>query len=260
MDARCLNFRKGGCSIRATEKFFAHEKANMYVPALTDVGKFDVAKASEFVEFWSRFYAYEATVFGTKQKVDYFSELNVGNDLTAENVRRLLRWKDERMLSERTLSGPNKGKENPRVVKVVASLGAINEFRKDASSNSELLQTLVGIFPNGVVWGAFLLHIAKPDVYPIADQNVFRTCSLHTGLEDKQTWETYAAYCEYFTGIAKAVGVAQTVENLRQLKRIDDALFVFGQFLKDYHPRFAAKPETNKKVWQAGRANGEGWP
>jgi hypothetical protein len=166
----------------------------MYVPALTDVGKFDVAKASEFVEFWSQFYDYRVTVFGTKQEIDYFSELNIGNDLTAENVRRLLRWKDPMMLSERTLTGPNKGQVNPRVVKVVASLEGINQFRKNQKSNGDPLQKIGEIFPSGVVWGAFLLHIAKPHVYPIADQNVFRAWSLHTGLKDEQSWETYAAY------------------------------------------------------------------
>ena len=80
---------------------------------------------------------------------------------------------------------------------------------------------------------------------PDADQNVFRAWSLHTGLKDEQSWETYTAYHEYFAGIAKALGLTQTSGNLRELKRIDDALFVFGQFLKAYHPRFAAK--SNKK-------------
>jgi len=220
----------------------------MYVPALTDVEKFDLAKASEFVEFWNQFYDYRATVFGSEREIDYFSELNTGNDLTAENVRTLLRWKDEMMLSERTLSGPNKGQENPRVMRVLANLSTINEFRKDQSTNSDLLQTLAGIFPNGVVWGAFLLHIAKPHVYPIADQNVFRAWSLHTRLEDKQGWETYAAYRDYFTEIARALGITETIGNLRELKRIDNALFVFGQFLKAYHPRFAAKPNGKKKA------------
>jgi hypothetical protein len=89
----------------------------MYVPALTDVEKFDLSNASEFVEFWSQFYSYRVTVFGSEQEIDYFSKLNIGNDLTAENVRRLLRWKDWQRLSERILSGPNKGQENPRVTK-----------------------------------------------------------------------------------------------------------------------------------------------
>jgi hypothetical protein len=219
----------------------------MYVPALTDVEKFDLAKASEFVEFWSQFYDYRVTVFGSKQEIDYFSELNTGNELTAENVRRLLRWKDVMMLSERTISGPNKGQENPRVTTVLANLSTINEFRKDQSSNRDLLQTLAGIFPNGVVWGAFLLHISKPHVFPIADQNVFRAWSLHTRLEDNQSWETYAAYRDYFTEIARALGITETIGNLRELKRIDNALFVFGQFLKAYHPRFAAKSNGKKK-------------
>ena len=218
----------------------------MYVPESTDVETFDVAKAAQFVEFWSQFYDYRVTVFQSKREIDYFSELNIGNDLTAENVRRLLRWKDPMMLSERTLSGSNKGQENPRVVKVLASRSEINQFRKDKKSNGDLLNNIGAIFPNGVVWGAFLLHIAQPHVYPIADQNVFRAWSLHTGLKDEQSWETYAAYHEYFAGIARALGATQTSGNLRQLKRIDDALFVFGQYLKAYHPRFAAKSKSKK--------------
>src|ERR1039458_5401199 len=162
----------------------------MYVPALTDVEKFDLVKASEFVEFWSQFYNYRAAVFGGGEEIDYFSELNTTNDLTAENVRRLLRWKDARLLSERIISSPNEGRENPRVTKVLANLSTINEFRRDQGTNNDLRRTLAEIFPNGVVWGAFLLHISKPHVFPIADQNVFRACSLHTGLGDEESWET----------------------------------------------------------------------
>jgi hypothetical protein len=136
---------------------------------------------------------------------------------------------------------------NPRVVKVVASLGEINRFRKDQKSNGDPLQKIGLIFPNGVVWGAFLLHIAKPHVYPIADQNVFRAWSMHTGLKDEQSWETYVAHRDYFTGIAGALELTLTRGNLRELKRIDDALFVFGQFLRTYHPKFAVKSASKKK-------------
>ena len=108
---RDTKLRKDGCSIRATENpLMRTERGNMNVPGLTDVEKFDLAKASEFVEFWSQFYDYRVTVFGSKQEIDYFSELNTGNDLTAENVRRPLRWKDEMMLSERHFLGRIKGK------------------------------------------------------------------------------------------------------------------------------------------------------
>jgi hypothetical protein len=219
----------------------------MYVPASTDVQKFDLTKASDFVEFWGQFYNYRVAVFDDdSQEIDYFSELNIGNDLTSENVRRLLRWKDPMMLSERILSGPNKGQENPRVTKVLAELNTLNEFRRDQSTNDALVRTLIGIFPNGAIWGAFLLNISKPNVYPIGDQNVFRAWSLHTGLEAKQDWETYNAYCDYFTKIATALKISQTIENLRHLKRIDNALFVFGQYLKQYDPRFAGK--SNDRV------------
>ena len=92
------------------------------------------------------------------------------------------------------------------------------------------------MFPSGFVWQIFLLHVAKPNVYPIADENVFRAFSLHTGAGVKEEWETYVAYSKYFTQIAEKLGVPCTVENLSQLKRIDNALLIFGQFLRAYYP------------------------
>lgn len=55
-----------------------------------------------------------------------------------------------------------------------------------------------------------------------------------------QEWETYEAYRCYFARIANALRITETIENLCELKQIDNALFVFGQFLKTYHPKFAA--------------------
>jgi hypothetical protein len=214
----------------------------MYILSPDDMAEFDLANASRFVKFWSQFYNYHVTVFETKTEIDYFSELNLGNDLTAENVRRLLRWKDPRLLTERILTGPNEGQDNPRVAPVLNCLGTINQFRNDQIGDDDMRHAAAEVFPHGIVWRAFLLHIAKPHSCPIADQNVFRAWSLHTGRRDEQTWETYAAYCQYFWHVAEAVGASQapqTIENLCQLKRIDNALFVFGKFLKAYHPNLA---------------------
>jgi hypothetical protein len=67
-------------------------------------------------------------------------------------------------------------------------------------------------------------------VLPIADQHVFRA-SRHKQLEGKQDWDTCQSYRAYFQQIAEAVGVDLTVENVPELKRIDNALFEFGKFL-----------------------------
>ncbi len=209
----------------------------MYTIDLPNVARFEPQNVRPFVEFWSQFYADDIKVLDAKERIDYFTELNIANDLTEENVRRLLRWKDPRLLTHRILSGPKKGQDNPRVVKVLASRGLINQFRSDQLKEDDMRRTADQVFKDGIVWKAFLLHIAKPHIYPIADQNVFRAWSLHTGVKNDQTWETYASYCTYFRQITKALGVdrTMTIENLRELKQIDDALLIFGQYLDTYY-------------------------
>jgi hypothetical protein len=219
----------------------------MYTISLSDIAKFDLADAPCFVDFWNQFYEEGApTVLGTQERIDYFAELNLGSNLTEENVRRLLRWKDPHQLTHRILSGPNEGRDNPRVVKVLADLTAINRFRNGQSTEEEMRRKAEQIFQSGIVFRAFLLHIARPHEHPIGDENVFRAYSLHTGQQLEDTWDTYAGYSDYFRRIARAMGVAQRADNIRELKRIDNALLTFGQFLRTYHTRGsdAAKRST----------------
>ncbi|MGB6947248.1 MAG: hypothetical protein WBE37_32915 [Bryobacteraceae bacterium] len=186
------------------------------------------------MEFWSQFYSDGTKVLDADEKICYFEELNLTNDLTEENVRRLLRWKDPRRLTHRVLSGPKEGQDNSKVSKVLARVGLINQFRNGQITEEEMRLVAEQVFTDGIVWKAFLLHVAKPHIYPIADQNVFRVWSLHTKIKDERTWKSYDHYCSYFRQIAQALGVAATIENIRELKRIDDALMEFGRFLNAY--------------------------
>jgi hypothetical protein len=203
----------------------------MYTLNAADVAKFDLTKASQFTEFWSQFFDDKTTDLDGST-IDYITELNIGSDLTRENIRKLLRWKDPRLLTH-----PHKvtGQENPDVVKVLDKMAGINQFRSDQMTESDMRRMTEQIFQDGIVWKAFLLHIAKPHMYPIADVNVFTVWSLHTGMKYKGTWETYEHYRDYFKQIASAMGVEQTVQNIAQLKRIDNALVVFGRFLIAYY-------------------------
>ena len=206
----------------------------MYTLRLSDIPKFNLTDAPQFVKFWNRFYGYEAKLSeDNKQRIDYFSELNIGNDLSEENVRRLLRWKDPRFLTD-----PKKktNEPNEKVRKVIQNLSVINGFRNGQKTEEEMKCTAEMVFESRtIVWRVFLLHIAKPHVYPIADQNVFRSYCLHTGHPKPQTWDDYADYSNYFVQIADTMVIARTLENIRQLKKIDNALYVFGQFLAAYY-------------------------
>ena len=97
---------------------------------------FNVDEAAVFIKCWARFYNYDVKNFGTLVSIDYLRELNLGNELSAENVTRLLRWKDPRMLSKVIQSGTNKGKINPRVKRVIDQIHNINSFRfREISEN-----------------------------------------------------------------------------------------------------------------------------
>lgn len=207
----------------------------MYVFDLLDVARFDPRNARRFVDFWSKFYSDTVRILNSEELINYYAELNLTNNLTEENVVRLLRWKDPFLLTHPSGASSNEPRDNRRVVKVLAKLGSINQFRNNQSSEADMKRAAQEVFQDGIVWRAFLLHIAKPPMYPIADQNVFRACSLHTGLQrDNQTWDTYESYCNYFQQITESVGVDRTVANVTELKRIDNALFEFGKSLNTY--------------------------
>jgi hypothetical protein len=214
----------------------------MFTLNTEEMAELRMERAHAFVAFWRQFYNYRITVLDDEVLIDYHAELNLGQDLTEENVRRLLRWKDRHQLTDRILSGPNAGRDNPRVLRVLRDLDAINRFRRGAIAEDEIRRTVSAIFPSGIIFQVFLIHIAAPHDYPIADQHVFRTCSLHTRHELGQTWDGYLFYRQYFSGIAKAVGVPLVPASIPDLKKIDDALMAFGQFLKSYYRSPSAMP------------------
>ena len=144
------------------------------------------------------------------------------------------------MLTQEILSGRNKGKENDVVSKVLSRLRDINGFRRDEVTQEEMRRDVAErLFRSGIVFRAFLLHIAKPHIYPIADQHVFRAYALHTKKPPgwkSDNWEAYDGYRAYFSEIADAMGIERSAYNVRHLKEIDSALMVFGKFLKAYVP------------------------
>lgn len=126
----------------------------------------DFDRTSQFVECWERYYGDEDH--------EYLASLNIGSDLTEENVVRLLRWRDSRRLTH-----PNKdGEPNPRVTRVLEQLGTLNAFRNGTISADDLQEVTGNIFPHGIIWQLFLFHIASPADWPIADQHVFRAYSV----------------------------------------------------------------------------------
>jgi len=172
------------------------------------VEEFDLNKAKQFVDYWGKSYSYASVKdYNTNEVIDYLEELNLGTSLTEINLKRLLRWKDHRMLTEKILSGPNKGKENIKVFKVLERRNIINRFREGNLEAEEFKKTTEEIFPTGFVWQIFLFHIARPFEFPIADRNVFQSFSIHKKTIIPRDWEGYKDYIDYFFQIALAASI-----------------------------------------------------
>jgi len=120
------------------------------------------------------------------------------------------------------------------VARAINALPLLNRLRRGEISEADARAAVSGVFPTGIVFQVFLLHIARPHVYPIADQHVFRTYGVHRVVKAPKTWTTYTGYQAYFSDIAEAMGIARMTSAVRDLKRIDNALMEFGQFLKRY--------------------------
>lgn len=203
---------------------------------------FDISNAREFVQYWRQFYHERVTIFGATERIDYFAEVDPTRPLTSENVRRLLRWKDPRLLTHLVGTGLNAGRLNARVERVTRHLARLNEFRAGTMDESGFMDWTASVFrdPCAWVWRIFLAHIARPAEYPIVDQHVLRAYQCHTGDSAALNWSTYQRYRDYFERIVAAS--SQSADSQLALrKQTDDALFAFGQFLKVYWARLAPR-------------------
>lgn len=234
----------------------------MFILDKNKFGDCNLSNAKEFVEFWRYYYPLDrTTIFKEKELISYKDELNLKNDLTDKNIKRLLRWKDPHWLTEKILSGPKKDEDNPKVMKVLKELKSLNEFRYGQIHEDVFLEKIKNIYPDGFIWRIFLLHICRPHEYPIADRYVFNAFSSLTEPKNRKTpkeWnvfkEYYFAYKEFFFTIAKSAGIVtqepKGYENnifdiITRLKQVDNALFAYGQFLETYNKTTEEKNDEN---------------
>lgn len=182
--------------------------------------------AREFVEFWEQFY---------QSKIPdevYEANLNIGGELTKENVSLLWRWKNERYGS-------------PLIEPTQAILEDINGFRRlehiDEPSERKLWPKVATVSPR-IVWQVFLFHMARPWDYPIFDQHVMRSfLALTTGFlcrnprEAKMICHSYERFYSAYGGYKGFFFDLMTEAGSPEPKRVDRALWAFGRHLKRLH-------------------------
>jgi hypothetical protein len=121
---------------------------------------------------------------------------------------------------------------------ILRKLHMINWFKSNENVDLENFRKEFNTL--STVWKIFLLHIIKPNQYPIYDQHIHRTFLFiherdHTNLsntyinnKDKETFY----FKEYLPFIKN--------NNIKDIKKLDEAFFAFGQFLntKNYSNLF----------------------
>lgn len=213
----------------------------MYTLNKNAFGLVDTNQIQQFVRFWEHYYRDNVNLPKSKTRINYLDELNLESELSEQNIIRLLRWKDQRMLTHPKIGDDSAQKPNPRVQRVLEKLEEINKFRAGLRSAKNFEDTTNKIFPNGFIWQLFLFHIARPGQWPIADKNVFLAYEkLFKKMKPDNIKSFQQSYSKEFQVLAKKFRNYIKVDdtNIRALvnsnKRLDNAFFAFGQFLNKY--------------------------
>ena len=174
----------------------------------------------EFIKFWSQFYADSKH----PDKRLYYPYIN---DLSKDGfLDKLWLWK---------MGVHFYNKTNKKALKLMRkNIEVIRNSRKSNPSFNNLYEFSRKIFKSGIIYPVFLIHICKPQKYPIFDQNVFRSFIFLT-TKEKEIVDTPKDIRDYLN-YRKFVFQIHAKYKIK-LRDINKALMAFGQFLKD-RPQF----------------------
>ena len=165
----------------------------------------------EFISFWSKLYVYDNAVL--------YERIH-NKTLSEDDLKDLYKWKNGMKLSQ--------AKEKSLNTKIISKLETVNNLR--AASNFDLEYFLKEFKQVSVVWKVFLLHILKPNRFPIYDQHVHRAYrfinnqssnDIRTSMKESLKLEFY--FEEYYPFVRQS--------QMTDLKKMDEAFFAFGQFI-----------------------------
>lgn len=168
---------------------------------------------NDFIDSWSKLYSFS--------NEEIYSKSIVKETFTNTDVQNLYKWKNGMKLSVLKQKSLN--------TKIKAKLTIINTFKKNDKIDVEAFKKeFINV---SAVWKIFLLHIIKPNKYPIYDQHIHRAflfihnedwsnisnTSISNKAKEKFYFERYLPFIES--------------QNIKDLKKLDEAFFAFGQFL-----------------------------
>jgi hypothetical protein len=168
---------------------------------------------NEFIKFWSKLYQYPLEPL--------YNDRIHKKEYSPDDLLKLFIWKNGMNLSA--------NKQKSFEINILPHILIINKFKEN--NELDLKDFLIKFNSLTAVWKIFLLHIIRPDRFPIYDQNINRAYNYIHGLEFINISATSISNREkeqfYFETYLKFVN---TINNC-DLKTLDEAFFSFGQFI-----------------------------
>ena len=167
-------------------------------------------KLKEFVGFWNAFYSYSLE--------EYYTPIIEKKRFSKDDLLKLFEWKNGGKLAK---------KKQKALDSIIAKIDRINALKANFCFDTFLKEFS---FVKGMIWKMFLLHVIQPDSYPIFDQHVYRAYLFIAKNQrgeipdNKRKQDVYfKEYAPFFNKLA-GKGISR--------KKLDEALWAFGKFLK----------------------------
>jgi hypothetical protein len=167
----------------------------------------------EFIKFWSQFYD------DSKHPDEEFYYPYINDLSKKDSLNKLWLWKMDCRFYRI---------HHRKVVLINKSKDIIINFRNFKPRFEDLCNFSRKIFSTGIVYQVFLMHICRPEEYPIFDQHVFRAFIFLTRkkiVDIPKDIQDYLNYRKFVFQIQKKYKI--------KLRDIDKALMAFGQFLNN---------------------------
>ena len=171
----------------------------------------------KFIEFWIQLYDHNSP-----WETNYEKHLKVGKPFTHKDILQLFEWENQ--------AGLGRIRAEAIKDKIYPHLEYINDMKFEDLINLDEFHSKFETVQ--AVSRTFLLHIMKPEVYPLYDQNIHVAYNFIHGIDSdiypfpKRPEDKIKFY------FRKLIPFIESVRGSLSLKKIDEALNSYGQMIK----------------------------
>jgi len=165
-----------------------------------------------FVDFWSKGYYYPLEdLYNTRIHKEQYNE---------SDIQEFFIWKNGMNLSKLKQTSLNN--------KIISKTDLINRYKR--IDDIDINRFNLDFNSVSAVWRIFLLHIIKPNRFPIYDQHINRAYNYIHGIDYSNISSTMSNKQKEEFYFGTYLNFISSLDNFN-LKKLDEAFFTFGQFI-----------------------------